>query len=546
MKFTKHLFFPILFCTLIVFATVPAFSQKQTPLKTKILLIPLDDRPPTLQFTVKMGLIGNAEVVTPPKELLGVFTKPGDSERIIEWVKKQNLKEYDAAVISLDMVAYGGLVAMRKYGETSVKDALKRIEIFREIKRRNPKLPVYAQSVIMRLAPTGDGKNEAWRAKLAEWAEVSPYSEFKEKTAKLENEIPSDVLNDYKNARRRDLQINLKAIDFVRKGAIDYLILSQDDAKPRGIHVADREQLIAKIKKINLSKKIAVQPGADEVAMLLLARSLSDFYNFSPKVKAIYSSEKLKNTAMPFEDRPLHETVSYDIKATGATEVADEKQADLLFYVYASRLETGRAASFAEEIAEQIRKGKRVIVADIDPKGDVQGGDPNFTHELGKRNLFSALAGYASWNTAGNTVGTALPQGVIFDLATEKLMKNNEIANRVRSAQNWFTFHRVLDDYYYHTVVRGEAKKFIAENKWNPFRLSDEETVKVEDFSRSLMLKSLAELTQIYFGENLKDQPENLHCEKPADLYFDLPWNRTFEADIDFSLQCSAADQSGS
>ncbi len=542
MKNLKNLQFPVYFCALILFFTVAAFAQNQPAAMTKILFIPLDDRPPTLQFTVKMGLIGNAEVVTPPKEMLGVFTTPGDSDKIIEWVKTQNLKEFDAAVISLDMIAYGGLVAMRKYGKTSAKDALRRIEILREIKNRAPKLPIYAQSVIMRLAPTGDGKNEAWRAKLADWAEVSPYPKFKEKTAKLESEIPKEVLDDYKNARRRDLQINLKAIDFVRRGAIDYLILSQDDAKPRGIHVADREQLIARVQKLKLTKKIAVQPGADEVAMLLLARSLNDIYKFSPKVKAVYSSEKLRDTAMPFEDRPLRETVSYDIKATGATEVSDEKEADLLFYVYASRFETGRAASFAEEIAEKVGKGKRVIVADIDPKGDVQGGDPNFTLELGKRNLFFALAGYASWNTAGNTVGTALPQGVIFDLAVEKLSKNDEITTRVRTAQNWFTFHRVLDDYYYHTVVRGEAKKFIAENKWNPFRLSDGETLKVEDFSRKLMLESLDELTQIYFGKNLKNQPKNLRCEEPVNLYFDLPWNRTFEADIDFDLQCSPAN----
>ena len=542
MKILKKLLCSVHFCVLILFFSVAFFAQTKPTVKTKILLIPLDDRPPTLQFTVKMGLIGNAEVVTPPKEMLGVFTTPGDSDKIIEWIKTQNLKEFDAAIISLDMVAYGGLVAMRKYGETSPKDALKRIEILSEMKKRAPKLPVYAQSVIMRLAPTGDGKNEAWRAKLADWAEVSPYAEFKEKTAKLESEIPKEVLEDYKNARRRDLQINLRAIEFVRRGAIDYLILSQDDAKPRGIHVADREQLIAKVQKSKLTKKIAVQPGADEVAMLLLARSISNIYNFSPKVKAVYSSESLRDMAMPFEDRPLRETVSYDIKATGATEVSDENQADLLFYIYASRLETGRATSFAGEIAEKVGEGKRVIVADIDPKGDVQGGDPNFTNELGKRDLFASLAGYASWNTAGNTIGTALPQGVIYDMATEKLLKNGEIANRMRTAQNWFTFHRVLDDYYYHTVVRGEAKKFIAENKWNPFRLSDEETRKVEDFSRRLMLQSFDELTQIYFGENLKKQPKNQRCEKPANLHFDLPWNRTFEADIDFDLKCSAAN----
>ena len=537
-KTNKNLYLSVFICGLVLSLSFSGFAQNQGKARTKILLIPLDDRPPCLQFPVRMGLIGDAEIVTPPKELLGRFTASGKSDKINEWLRNQNVKSFDAAIVALDMVAYGGLVAMRRHGDTTVAIALERIEVLREIKKRAPTLPVYVQSVIMRLAPTGDGANENYREKLARWAEISPYSESKTETEKLEREIPSEVLADYKRARARDLQINIKAIEFVKSGVIDYLILSQDDAKLKGIHVADRERLIAEITKLNLSEKIAVQPGADEVAMLLLARSLNNLHRFSPKIKAVYSSEELANKAMPFEDRALRETVSFHVKATGAREVANEKQADLLFYVYASRFEAGRAASFADDIAAQIKKGKRVIVADIDPKGDVQGGDTKFTTELGKRNLFRELNGYASWNTAGNTIGTTLPQGVIFAATQAKLIKSKAATNRIWTAQNWFTFHRILDDYYYHTLVRAKAKDYIERNKWNSLRLSDEATEKVEEFSRKLMLDAFAELSDIYFGTNKNGLQKNVKCEKPAAMTFDLPWNRTFEAEIDFRLAC--------
>jgi len=536
-KINNNLYKAMVVCGLVLFLSLTIFTQNQ-PKRVKILLIPLDDRPPCLQFPVRMGLIGDAEIVTPPKELLGKFTTPGDSDKIIGWLQNQDMKSFDAAIVALDMVAYGGLVAMRRHDGTNVADALRRIEALREIKMRFPKLPVYAQSVIMRLAPTGDGKNENYREKLARWAEISPYSESKIATENLEREIPAEVLTDYKKARARDLQINLKVIEFVRDGVIDYLILSQDDAKPRGIHVADRERLISEGNKLRLNDKIAVQPGADEVGMLLLARALNNRYKSSPKIKAIYSSRELANKPMPFEDRALRETVSFHIKATGSREIQNEKDADLLFYVYPSRFEAGRAVSFADEIDAQIKKGKQIIVADIDPKGDVQGGDRSFTTELGKRNVFRELNGYASWNTAGNTIGTALPQGVIYALTREKLMKSKETANRVLTAQNWFTFHRLLDDFYYHTLVRTEAKNFIAQNKWNSFRLTDEATEKVEEFSRKLMLESFTELSDIYFGKNKKGLPKYLVCEKPSDMTFNLPWNRTFEAEIEFKLTC--------
>lgn len=512
----------------LVFA-LSATAQKTFVSNTKILLIPLDDRPPCLQFTQKMGLIGNAEVIAPPKDLLGSFTIPGQSDKIISWLQKQDLKSFDAAVISIDMIAYGGLVASRVYN-VKYEEALRRMEIMQTIRKMAPKLPVYAQSVIMRLAPTGDGKNESYRANLADWAEISVATdeESKLKTAKLVQQIPAKALSNYKQSRQRNLAINLKAIDFVKSGVINYLILSQDDAKPKGIHVADREKLIATVKQLNLSNKILVQPGADEISMLLLARALNKRYNYSPKIKAIYSSEELSNKAMPFEDRPLRQTVSYDIEAVGAKEVEDIEQADLLFYVYASRFEAGRAKTFADEIEAKINKGNAVLVADIDPRGDVQGGDTAFSMELLHRNLFPKLYSYASWNTAGNTIGTTLPQGVIFALSQAKFSKSpQKLKNNIRLAEEWFTFHRVLDDYYYHNLVRAKAKSFIVQNGWEPNHLSDEATNKVEVYCTALLSNYFKEIRSYFVAKS------NVGF-KPSGMTFTLPWHRTFEAEINF------------
>ena len=517
------------------------FAQAQPKLPTKILLIPLDDRPPCLQFPVKMGLIGDAEVVAPPKELLGKFTEAGKSDEIIKWIKSQDLKSFDAAIVSVDMLAYGGIVAMRVH-DTDDQTALKRLEFLRELRKLAPQLKIYGSSVIMRLAPTGTGANESYRENLAKWAEISADPNLKTETAALESKIPAEALANYKAARVRDLKINRATVDLVRDKTIDYLILSQDDAKPKGVHVADRENLIALTKKLNLTKKIAVQPGADEVSMLLLARILTDKYDYHPLIKAVYSSTEAANSVMPFEDRPLRQTVGYDIAAAGAREAGNET-ADLFFYVYASRFEKENAKKFAAEIKDSLNQNRQIIVADIDPKGDVQGGDTAFAAQLAGQKTLSRINSYAAWNTAGNTVGTTLPQGIIFALARAKLLKNDEARVRILTAENWFTFHRVLDDYYFHNIVRAKAKSYIRENNWNALRLSDEATRKVEDYSLNLLEDSFRELTQNYFGANSENLEENLICEKPSNLSFDLPWNRTFEANINFDLQCRLASK---
>lgn len=524
--------------------SLSVLAGKEPAYNARILLIPLNDRPPCLQFTQRMGLIGDAQVVSPPLELLGRFTTPGQSDKLLVWLQQQDVSSFDAAILSLDMLAYGGLVGSRVH-TVPFEVATKRLDVVAALHKRAPALKIYAQSVVMRLAPTADQKNEPYREKLARWAEISVSADpqLKAETATLAREIPAEGLADYKQARSRNLRINRQAIDLVRRGSIDYLLLSQDDAKPEGIHIADREALIAETKQLKLTDKIAIQPGADEVALLLLARALNKHANVSPKIKAVYSSETLSNTIMPFEDRPLRQTVSYHIKATGSREVTTEQEADVLFYVYASRFENGRAATFADEIEQKISQHKRVIVADIDPKGDVQGGDTPFTMALEKRHILPELSGYASWNTAGNTIGTALPQGVIFTLAQTKLLSQPRLAGRLWTAQNWFLIHRVLDDYYFHNLIRAKANLFAKQVGRSSTLMSDETTKQIEAYSLGLLRQSFAELMASYEQKRPDSQQRAVRCTQPTDLQFKLPWNRTFEALIDFDLTCTAGTE---
>ncbi len=512
-----------------------AHPQAPSNSSIKILFIPLDDRPPCLQFTQRIGLIGDADLVTPPKELLGRFTTPGNSDQIIQWLKQQDLNDFKAAIISLDMLVYGGLVASRAFNVETGK-ALERAGIIEEIHKKAPALPLYVQSVIMRIAPTADGNNDAYRADLARWAEISVKQDdvSKKETANLVSKIPADALLDYKTARKRNLEVNLKAVKYTRSGMIDFLVLSQDDAKPVGVHVADRVQLVEEIERSGLAAKVAVQPGADEVSMLLLARALNHYYKMSPTVKAFYSSEIAANTVMPFEDKPLKETVGFHIRATGSEEVRDERNADLLFYVFASRREPGRATSFAAEIDEKIKNGRRVMVADIDPVGNVQGGDSAFTQELEARGILPELNSYASWNTAANTIGTTLPQGIVFNIAERKLLKNKALTQRIWDAQNWFTFHRVLDDYYFHGLQRSKINIHFGQDKLSSRILDDKTNKEVEEYATNVLSGSLKELIKVYSRRRSNSRQQGIPWRKPANLGFSLPWNRTFEAEINF------------
>ena len=309
------------------------------------------------------------------------------------------------------------------------------------------------------------------------------------------------------------------------------------------MHVADRERLLNQVEQLGLQEKVAVQPGADEVAMLLLARALTKRFNYSPRIMAVYSSEKTRSRVMPYEDRPLHRTVSFHIAAAGGRETERASDADAFFYVYASRREKGVAAEFARGIAQAEATGRRVILADVDPIGDVQGGDPVFTEALRKQNVFPRLSGYAAWNTAGNTIGTALPHGIVYLMALERLAnKSQASAYRIGVMQTKFLMHRLLDDYVYHSLVRPAAKKLAAERNLNANNLTGENRQQVESFIRERVQAYVPDLSSDFARRPVTMKLRLLESFAVVPRAVDgfklgLPWGRTFEAEIDFSLK---------
>jgi len=68
--------------------------------------------------------------------------------------------------------------------------------------------------------------------------------------------------------------------------------------------------------------------------------------------------------------------------------------------------------------------------------------------------------------------------------------------------------------------------------------LSNEMNQKVEQYTSELMNKSFDEFTSQYFNHSKRTVEKSINCAKKGNLIFNLPWNRTFEATIDFNIVC--------
>lgn len=508
----------------------------------KVLYIPLDDRPVNLTLVKDLGGISNIDIITPPKEMLGQFLKKGQCHEISNWLK--NTKG-QVLLISLDMLLYGGLIASRS-SETSKEEALELLKAVREFKEENPKVMIYGFSNIMRLSISISGdESEVW------WRKINKYNELRYKIEilgeinlqgnldKLISEIPENVLNNYLNSRKRNHMLNMEAINLVKDEILDFLIMSQEDCSPYGLHWIEHKIINEEINKYSLKDKIYVYPGADEIGQILLARYINDSTKFYPKVFVAYDNEVESDNIPKFEDRPLKDNINEHLKSLGAIIVDDIESCDLVLAVTTPNMPYIDMAEdsmdnynkkkiiddFVSKLNEYYSKGKVIALADLSL---ANGGDLYLIDRLREDDLLLKIKAYSGWNTAGNALGTAIAHGnIICNLINNGKLNLNSSINSLR-----FLLERYADDLFYQSIVRRDTAKIVLEENLSIFNMGNI-NVRVNNYVE----KALDTLMKEYFiGRNI-DYLEAKGMVSEIDVKAALPWNRVFETECSIKLK---------
>ena len=123
----------------------------------KIALIPIDNRPVCYKLIKQIiGLSKEHQLFMPDISYMGGLEKNAQINEILKWL--ENLKEIDAAVISLDTVAYGGLIPSRRSNDDldTIKERINRLKNILEKKSAK----IYAFSSIMRISNNNINEEE--------------------------------------------------------------------------------------------------------------------------------------------------------------------------------------------------------------------------------------------------------------------------------------------------------------------------------------------------------------------------------------------------
>lgn len=537
-----------LFKRLVTFswAVLASAALAQPKLPTKIILIPVDDRPATTQFAQMIGGISDVKVITPPTEFFGRFTTPGDPEKILTWLESQDLSKVDAVVISIDMAAYGGLIASRT-PDTSYEKAIQRIRRIQQLERKAPKTRFFAFSAITRVSPTALNKTRPYRDVLTKLvlaktkAAVERRPELVAEIERLRAQLPAGAEADYVTTRNRNHMVQRELIRQAAKGVFDYLILGQDDAQPIGPHVSETAKLNSMAVNLKIRNRVYLCEGIDQHANVLVSRAILKTSQWSPRIRVVYSDDGKRNAVSDYESRQIETNLRDQILASGGEVTTFGQSFDFSLYVNTPKPRSDYFARWLEMLTNEIDQGFPVAVADIN-LGKTGTGDETLFSALIETGRAKKLLSYAAWNTAGNTLGTAIPSANVY-LNARRLPIDPMIREINQQA---FLLHRLVNDYEYHRFTRPAA--YALQSQLAPGEREETYGPNFESLSkfveRDVLERLNATFKEFFQGKRFYAGTKQYEVKGITGMTAGLPWPRAYEVRIDFKLEASEVDSS--
>jgi hypothetical protein len=498
-----------------------------------IAFIPLDDRPVTLQAPIMLGEIAGRRLLVPPRRMLGHYLLPGEPEALLGWLRSPATQDAGAIVASLDMMVYGGLVASRT-PEVAPYTALFRLRQLAALHRERPDTALDVFGTIMRLAPTGLPDPPVTSGYWATGGTVTalqayanlhdpPQSSEEETAARdLRARIGDKALRAYMASRARNRDVDLFALQLGAQGSFGQVVLGQDDAGPVGLHVRDVAALTAQERRLLLGSRASIEPGADELGMVLLAARFAQDGGWVPTVRVRYSRPDAARINDPLEFAPIDVTISRLIDVAGAHRVDETSaaMADIDLFVKVRDTDAREERAFLDAIAEDTAHSMSVAVADLTFLGN-----PNpckeqqrLTEELIASGVAGSIDAFASWNTTANTVGTSLAEAIA--VGAGKRTHRYDATAHAR-----FMLDRYIDDYAFHQFVRPVLNAELRGGGIDPTLLPPAAAGGTESRNRALLWPYALRLLKTIYPQF-----------QDAGMVITLPWQRTFETQIDVEL----------
>ena len=522
------------------FAAVPVQIMEVAP-RGVILVVPLDSRPPCTDYLVSLARMAGYQIILPPRELMDSYQKPANVVHMRKWLR-QNVAMADAAIISVDMLIHGGLLASRK-GTGSNGAASEVLNLLDTVHKNHPQVRLFAFSIIPRLLIPENPHTEKFRQPMIEWSMLQETTtlfdnprDF-EKLQRLEAEVPFEIINRYRALYAANHQLNRNLVKLAQNGVLSGLVLGQDDSAIFGLGNLERQRLENEISRLpQMRKKIFVTRGTDEVALTLLGPATDMANETKYKVFVHYTETHTATAILPYMPRPLMQTVAEKLAISGAEPTSSIFEADFILVVHAGNSQSREAQlkTNADQIKSWMEQGRNVAVVDLATDWiEKQTLLPYL--QRNETPLYQLLA-YAGWNTASNSIGTVITQSIM-SLSGRNTSEASVALSR-DLARVEFISDRILDDWYYQKIFRHQLNESLEKQKIDPYNLKDAQKNVAKQINHHLFNAHLQYIRRSWQKAviPLYAPGHGSYALYNGTLKTGLPWDRTFEIYVDSKI----------
>ena len=497
-------------------------SHVSTAEATTVLYVPQDDRPVSLAYTVATAQDAGYTVLTPPQYYISGRNFQGNAEAIWKGVD-ENASKADVFVLSTDSLIYGGLVDSRKHN-LELHTLEYRVRHIEELHKQYPNIPMYAFGTVMRSPrASGGGVEPSYYdtygptifriAALQDKLDSQKLTDDEQKELfTLQATVPVEFLQDWFHRRQKNMQINRELIDITKKGVFQYFALGHDDTSSLS-QSAMEGRYLQKYSKGLSPTQYGSFPGADQLGLLLIARDHVDRNHLRPTFEVMYPLGGGGDTVPHYEDQKVEKTIAEHVVAVGGTMKAKGKPTVLLAVNTPLGMVTGESEAFEnfpmisrstneflDHIQASMAQGVPVSIADI---AFSNGSDNTLVYGLYQRDLLYRVAAYNGWNTASNTIGYAIAQGILGVHMGEQEHRN-------------MLTQQYLDNWAYQANIRKSV-----------YRMQD--SIRTDNVKYT---GTLNDKLESYLGERVQDFAETYLKVNPRTVSARFPWGRLFETDI--------------
>ncbi len=522
-------------------------SQEQVPDKSTIAYIPLDNRPVNVYRARCLAEGAGFQLLMPQEQLYRTAldgqvlnnngTAYGDGEALLDWLDSC---EADYYVVSMDQIMSGGLVNSRVAdGNAGVEERIARL-----LEILDGKEAVIFDTV-MRLTPTVgyNGCTLEQYSQLREYGKIERPEALSETIEEIvagyplmsdgnpiETHIAQDVLEQYLSARQRKMYITEQLLNQLEGNSNIYLYYGVDDSGARNTIQTNE---IAYIKSHLYQGSLFA--GTDELGLMSITKTICRHYEKTiesvPKVQVTYFGDK-DLPADEYDIGTLADNVNAHITSLGVE--VNHEQPDLEILVLCKDESTATQEQQERLIDTYLNNKEQnlpTIIIDVTKSEEL--GEEFHTNEAISMGY---LLSYSSWNTAGNSVGIAISNGISRYMYLQYDTHPSKQADTAFLQGLAYSFAK---DITYQSAKAGlgeylETKGLDANNFYY-------EGMKLQQLEDELMdLLSFEQFTNAFQrGTYIRSlRPLRLEAVPETEVTgIHFPWYRIFEADIDIQIK---------